>query len=88
MAFFANTAAALANNTFEKASGFINISLPTKGGSTRKLDAIRLRDSVPAEKALREWLEADAGNIEKLKEVMLLDYRNATPSKGSEFALD
>jgi len=87
MAFFANTAAA-SNVAFEKASGFINISLPTKGGSTRKLDAIRLRDSVPAEKALREWLEADAGNIEKLKEVMLLDYRNATPSKGSEFALD
>lgn len=87
MAFFANTAAA-SNVAFEKASGFLNISLPTKGGSTRKLGAIRLRDSVPAEKALREWLEADAGNIEKLKEVMLLDYRNATPSKGSEFALD
>ena len=87
MAFFANNASVV-NNTFEKAAGFINISLPTKGGSTRKLDAIRLRDSVPAEKALREWLEAAEGNIEKLKDVMILDYRNATPSKSSEFALD
>ena len=88
MGFFVNNPTATDNNSFEKASGFINISLPTKNGGTRKLGAIRLRDSVPAEKALRELLEAGESNVEKLKNSLIIDYRNATPSKGSEFALD
>ena len=71
-----------------KAQGFINISLPSKDGkSNRKLGAIPLRDSNVNEKTLREFLEADPANLDKVLSKFVLDYQNATPAEGSGFDL-
>lgn len=70
-----------------KAQGFINISLPTKDGKTRKLGAIPLRDSNVNEKALREFLESNPDGVEALLGKLVIDYQNATPAEGNGFDL-
>lgn len=71
-----------------KAQGFINISLPSKDGkSNRKLGAIPLRDSNVNEKSLREFLEADPANLDKVLSKLILNYQNASPAEDSGFDL-
>lgn len=72
----------------KRASGFINIYLPTKEGGKRKLGAIPLLDSDPRQKAVREVLEAegDAG-IARLHSKLIIEYNSATPTEGSAFDL-
>jgi hypothetical protein len=71
-----------------KASGFVNIYLPTQNGGEFKLGAVPLKDSVANAKTLREWLEASPENIEKLIPKIRFEYRSATPKEGSGIALD
>jgi len=90
MAF--NTSAAVApaansNSQWEKASGFINIYLPSKDGKRRKLGAIPLRNGKPAEKTLLEWLEADEGNVAKLASKLIVEYQAAAFNEAHNFDL-
>lgn len=71
-----------------KAQGFINLYLPRKNGERAKLGAIPLRDSRDNEAALRAWLEADAGNIDKLLSKLVMEYRPATNGNGPDLDLD
>lgn len=75
-------------NTFVKASGFLNFYLPSKDGKRRKVGAIGLKDSKPAEKSLREWLEADPKNIVTFMEKIVIEYQSAEPQEGHSFQLD
>jgi hypothetical protein len=80
------------DDTAWKAAGFINVMLPAPGTKSgfRKLgdSGISLRDSVPSEKAMREWIEKDP---EKALAILLanikLEYRSATP-QGNVFDFD
>lgn len=60
-------------NGFEKAAGFINLSLPTEEGQA-KLGAIPLKLSSESEKWLIEYLTADPANIEKLKQNLIVSF--------------
>lgn len=75
------------NSQWEKASGFINIYLPSKDGKRRKLGAIPLRSGKPAEKTLLEWLEADEGNISKLASKLIVEYQAAAFNEAHNFDL-
>lgn len=71
-----------------KAQGYLNLYLPTKGGKSRKLAAIALKDDKPVEKDLRAWLEKDPSRAAKLLSALTIEYQSATPAEGSGFALD
>ena len=94
MAFRTNTAAAQTNsaapaNDSWKASGFVNLYLPsTDGGKRKKFGAIALRDSKPAEAALIQWLKADPANVAKLLSKMEIDFQSVEASNAIGFALD
>lgn len=81
------TTATPATNTFVKAAGFLNFYLPSKDGKRRKVGAIGLKDSKPQEKSLREWLEADAGNMTTFMEKVIIEYQSAEPTEGHSFDL-
>lgn len=92
MAFRTNTAAAQTNDTNQdswKASGFINLYLPsTDGGKRKKLGAIPLRSSKPSEAALLEWLKKDPANAAKLLSKLDIDFQSVEASAAIGFALD
>lgn len=59
-----------------KASGFLNIYVPTKGGGKRKLGTIALRADKPIEKAIMDRLAADPeGGIEALLGALEINYQ-------------
>lgn len=72
-----------------KAQGFINLYLPAKdGGKRRKLGAIPLKDSKPAEKLLMAWLAEDpVGNSAKILSKLIIEYQSATPADTAGFDL-
>ena len=70
-----------------KAQGFINLYLPRKDGSRAKLGAIPLRDSKENERTLREWLEANEGNVDKLLTALIVNYQSTAVNEGNGFAL-
>lgn len=81
-------AAAPANNgDWERASGFLNFYLPTKGGKRRKLGAIPLYNSKVNEKTFMDWLAADEANITKVLSVLELEYRAAESDENAAFDL-
>lgn len=92
MAFRTNTAAAQTNDTNQeswKASGFINLYLPsTEGGKRKKLGAIPLRANKPSEAALLEWLKKDPANAAKLLSKLDIDFQSVEASAAIGFALD
>jgi len=72
-----------------KASGFLNLYLPSKDGTKRrKLGAIPLKDSKQNELTLREWVEVDPiGRCAIILAKLELEYQSAVPNEGSEFDL-
>ena len=74
-------------NQREKAIGFINIYVPRKDGTRKKLGAIPLRPSNKEDKQLSEWLEADAKNLPKLLKKIKLEF-NAVSDNDSGLDLD
>lgn len=90
MAFVMNTrtqADTAANNEAWRAGGFLNFYLPTENGETKKLGAIGLRLNNEDEDALRQWLDADPANLEKLAQHLTVVYRSAERKPGSGFKL-
>ena len=91
MAFQLNASApntsASNNSNWEKASGFINLYLPSKDGKRRKLGAIPLKMSKANEKALYEFLEADEGNVEKFASKLIVEYQSAAANEAHAFDL-
>lgn len=76
------------NNESWKAQGFLNLYLPGKDGSKRKLGAIPLKEAKPAEKALLTWLNEDPSRVAALLSKMEIVYQPATPADTAGFALD
>lgn len=79
MAF--NTAAAdnsASRNNFEKAAGFLNFYLPKADGGRHKIGAIPLKDSKAYDKAMLERLSADPESLEKMMDILVVDFQLAT----------
>lgn len=90
MAFRKNNVAPFGNNSDEswKADGFINLYLPTKGGTKRKLGAISLKSTKPNEADLIKFLESDPSSaIQKLRDLLIVEYNSAEGSEDAAFAL-
>ena len=88
MAFNTNPAAApQAVPAFEKASGFINIYLPSKDGKRRKVGAIALRASKANEKQMLDFLDEDEGNIAKLAAKLIVEYQSAVVTEAHSLDL-
>lgn len=91
MALNFNTASAApsANASWEKAAGFINLSLPTPNGGTTKLGAISLKLSSKEEAKL---FAACNASPEAAKQIManilaklVLEFRSAEKAEGTGF---
>ena len=77
----ANTQAAAQNNTSWRADGFINVSVPRKDGTAKRLGSLALRIGDDQEmKQLVGWLEDDPSRISKLLEKAIIDFRSAKPA--------
>lgn len=76
------------NNDSWKAQGFLNLYLPNKDGKRTKLGAIPLKEANPNERQLLEFLKADPARVEVLLKNLLIEFRSAEPSAGSQFALE
>lgn len=91
-----NTFSRNSNNSQEdneawKANGFINFSLPSKSAKSgfRKLCFAGLKDSILADKELREWIEKDPeGACKAIAANIVVDYKSAEPKAGTGFDLD
>lgn len=90
MAFHSNTAAAStpANDNW-KAQGFLNLYLPSKDakGGRRKLGAIPLKDSKPAEKQLMDWLNEDPSRVATIMAKIVIEYQAADGGNTAGFDL-
>lgn len=90
MSFKSNTApAATPANDSWKAQGFLNLYLPSKDakGGRRKLGAIPLKDSKPAEKALMEWLNEDPSRVASIAAKLVVEYQAADGGNTAGFDL-
>lgn len=68
-----------------KASGFLNLYLPSKDGKQRKVGAIALKGE--RGKALAEFLGSGPENLAKFVSKLTIDYQSAEPSEGGQFDL-
>lgn len=81
----ANANATSTNDEKWKAQGFVNVYMDVekKGKTSRmKVGVLPLKDSVELHKLMREWLEKDEGNAQKLLSRFVLEYRSAEPQRG------
>lgn len=62
-----------------KADAFLNLYLPTKGGSRRKVGSIGLKNSKPFEKDLIAKLSADPEAVKRMLTVLELEFNLAEP---------
>lgn len=88
MAFNTNTSSAAATvNDSWKAQGFLNLYLPLKDakGGRRKLGAIPLKDSKPAEKQLMEWLNEDPTRVSVILSKLVIEYQSAAGADTAGF---
>lgn len=71
----APTAARRGNGEYEKAIGFINVYVPTAGGSRRKVGTLALNASKATEKAVHDKLvEGGEEALKRLSEIMILEF--------------
>lgn len=89
MAFSSNAAASTQSNDSWKAQGFLNLYLPSKDGKggRRKLGAIPLKDSKPAEKQLMEWLNEDPSRVGAIMSKLVMEYQPADGGNTAGFDL-
>ncbi len=66
------------NSKADAPTGYINFYIPSRDGSRKKLGAIALKDSNANQKALREWLDADDENIQKLLNALVAEYTSVS----------
>lgn len=71
---------------FEEAAGFVNVTLQLPGQPIVKLPSMALQASKLPE-SLLTYLNADPANIEKLKQYLVLDYKqNVKVAKVLDFS--
>lgn len=70
-----------------KADGFLNFSLPTRNGESRKLGSISLKLSNEAQAELTQWLLDDPENAQLLSQRLIIKFNSAAPAEGTEFDL-
>lgn len=75
-----NTAAVAPASNFEKAIGFINLELPGKNGSIRKLGAIPLKASNANEADLDAWLKEDPTRVAAILKKLVINYKSVDSS--------
>ena len=96
MAFQTNTQAALNNvasllgaqqqDDSWKSQGFLNLYIPTKSGSRRKIGTVFLKESRATDKQLLDAFKRDPeGTMKKLMTMLELEFNTA---EGSEDTLD
>lgn len=86
--FTSNTVAAPATtNESWKASAYLNLYLPGRDGSRKKLGAIPLRAGKPNEKTLMDWLNEDPSRVAAIISKLDIEYRAVESGEGSGFDL-
>lgn len=81
-----NDAAQTADESW-KAQGFLNLYLPSKNGSRRKLGSIPLKEARPSEASLLAWLNEDPSRVNTLLERLEMDYQPASGRDDNGFDL-
>ena len=66
----------------------MNIYLPRKDGTKKKLGAIPLRPSNSEDMQIAKWLDADEGNLQKLLAKIQIDFRAVGQNDGADLDLD
>lgn len=83
------SAAPRRNGEFEKALGFLNFYLPTKGGQTRrKVGSIPLIASKPVEKQVFEALKEDPAALERLVSKLIVEFNPQIDESSTDNQLD
>lgn len=75
------------NNDNWKAQGFLNLYLPGKDGTKRKLGAIPLKQAKPAEKQMLDWLNEDPSRVSAILAKLEIVYQSAAPAETAGFDL-
>lgn len=88
MAFNTNSNKGNNQDNWVKASGFVNIYLPTKEGKRRKLAGIPLRENNVNEARLFQYLEENPDRAQTLARKMIIEYQSAEPTDESGFDLE
>ena len=84
----APTAARRGNGEYEKAIGFINVYIPTVGGSKRKIGTLALNASKASEKAVFDRLsEGGDEALNRLAEIMILEFNPQIDESNPDNAL-
>lgn len=71
-----------------KAQGFLNLFLPARNGSRRKLGTIPLKEARPSEASLLEWLNEDPSRVSTILAKLEIDYQPAAGREDAGFDLD
>lgn len=82
MAFVAeNQTQTTGNSNFEKAAGFVNIYVPTKGGHRKKLGAIALKQSDALHKQIIDKLDNEE-SMQKLIQLLEFEFHTVSNETG------
>lgn len=82
------SAAPRRNGEFEKALGFLNFYMPTKGGSRRKLGSIPLNASKAVEKQVFDALMADPAKLEAVVAKLIVEFNPQIDESSADSQLD
>lgn len=69
-----------------KSDAFINLYLPTNGGTRRKVGSIGLKNSRPFEKDLIDKLSADPEAVKRMLAACEIEFNLAEPDNDKGFA--
>lgn len=73
---------------YEKALGFLNFYMPTKGGSRRKLGSIPLNASKAVEKQVFDALMADPAKLEAVVAKLIVEFNPQIDEASADSQLD
>lgn len=82
------SAAPRRNGEFEKALGFLNFYIPTKGGSRRKLGSIPLNAAKAVEKQVFDALMADPAKLEAVVAKLIVEFNPQIDESSADSQLD
>ena len=76
------------NGEFEKALGFLNFYLPTKGGTRRKVGSIPLNGSKATEKQVFDALSSDPAAMERFVKALIVEFNPQIDESAESNQLD